>query len=64
VADPKPALAERPRKTIRLNGASSSGNATAKELQNVAREPYLHVSLDVFLHQLPASFIEEGRSCE
>jgi chloramphenicol 3-O phosphotransferase len=45
---------------IYLNGASSSGKTTiAKELQKAAREPYLHASIDAFLHQLPASILED-----
>ena len=45
---------------IYLNGASSSGKSTiARELQKAAREPYLHVSIDGFLHQLPASVLAD-----
>lgn len=43
-------------KVIFLNGASSSGKTTiAKALQKVLSPPYLHISVDDFLHQLPAA---------
>ena len=39
---------------IFMNGASSSGKTTlAKKLQSVLSEPYFHISIDTFLHQLP-----------
>jgi chloramphenicol 3-O phosphotransferase len=45
-------------KVIFLNGASSSGKTTiARELQKEA--PYLNLSVDAFLHQLPSSFLED-----
>ena len=48
---------------IYLNGASSSGKTSiAKELQRAAREPYLHVSVDGFLHQLPQSVLADHRA--
>ena len=44
-------------KVIFLNGTSSSGKSTiAKELQRVLPDPYLHVSIDAFFHQLPHPF--------
>jgi len=51
-------MCERTGKVIFLNGTSSSGKTTiAKELQKVFQEPYLHVSLDAFLLQLPETFL-------
>ena len=53
--------ADRPGKVIFLNGASSSGKTTlAKELQSAVQRPYLHVSLDAFLHRLPAMFLKDA----
>jgi len=53
--------AHRPGKVIFLNGASSSGKTTlAKELQSAVQRPYLHVSLDAFLHRLPAMFLKDA----
>jgi chloramphenicol 3-O phosphotransferase len=53
-------MSERTGNVIFLNGASSSGKTTiAKELQKAGREPYLHVSIDAFLHQLPLSALED-----
>jgi chloramphenicol 3-O phosphotransferase len=53
-------VSERTGKVIFLNGASSSGKTTiAKELQKEAQEPYLHLSIDAFLHQLPSSLLED-----
>jgi chloramphenicol 3-O phosphotransferase len=53
-------MSERAGNVIFLNGASSSGKTTiAKELQKAAGEPYLHVSIDAFLHLLPASTLED-----
>jgi chloramphenicol 3-O phosphotransferase len=47
-------------RVIFLNGTSSSGKTTiAKELQKHAQEPYLHLSLDAFLNQLPSSYLED-----
>lgn len=49
-------MTERMGKVIFLNGTSSSGKSTiAGELQKVLHEPYLHVSCDAFLSQLPGS---------
>lgn len=53
-------MAERTGSVIFLNGASSSGKSTiAKGLQQLFQEPYLHLSIDAFLHQLPAAFLTE-----
>ena len=53
-------MPERTGRVIFLNGASSSGKTTlAKELQKHAREPYLYLSIDTFLHQLPSSYLED-----
>ena len=53
-------MAERTGKVIFLNGTSSSGKTTiAKRLQENFQEPYLHVSIDAFLHQLPTAFLTE-----
>ena len=42
------------RKVILLNGASSAGKTTlARELQVVAKHPYLRLSVDDFLAMLP-----------
>jgi hypothetical protein len=54
-------MSDRPGKVVFLNGASSSGKTTiAKRLQGALQNPYLHVSLDMFLHQLPVSFLEDA----
>jgi chloramphenicol 3-O phosphotransferase len=54
-------MAERAGRVIFLNGASSSGKSTiARELQKVLPDPYLHVSIDAFLHLLPAPFLDDG----
>ena len=46
---------------IALNGASSSGKTTiAKALQAVLPESHLHLSLDAFLHQLPAPVLADA----
>jgi chloramphenicol 3-O phosphotransferase len=53
-------MSERTGRVIFLNGPSSSGKTTiAKEFQRAAHEPHLHISIDAFLHQLPASFLED-----
>ena len=53
-------MPEKTGRVIYLNGASSSGKTTiAKELQKAAPEPYLHASIDAFLHQLPALVLED-----
>jgi chloramphenicol 3-O phosphotransferase len=42
---------------IFLNGASSSGKSTiAKETQKAMSIPYLHLSLDAFIDQLPEAY--------
>ena len=47
---------------IFLNGTSSSGKSTiAKALQKSLDEPYLHVSLDGFLNQLPIHYLENEK---
>ena len=52
-------MTDRTGKVIFLNGTTSSGKSTiAKELQRVMQEPYLHLSLDHFLLQLPMPFLE------
>ena len=44
---------------ILLNGTSSSGKTTiAKALQAALPEPYLHMSIDGFVHQLPDSVLD------
>ncbi len=49
-------------KVIFLNGTSSSGKSTiAKALQQFLGEPFLHVSVDDFLHQLPESYLADSR---
>lgn len=49
-------------KVIFLNGTSSSGKSTiAKGLQQYLGEPYLHVSVDGFLHQLPDAYLTDNR---
>jgi len=54
-------MSDRAGKVILLNGTSSSGKSTiAKELRRVLPEPYLYVSIDEFLHQLPVSVLEDG----
>jgi chloramphenicol 3-O phosphotransferase len=54
-------MSETTTKVIFLNGASSSGKTSiARELQKVLSEPYLHVSVDAFLHQLPAFLLADG----
>jgi len=53
-------MPEKTGRVIYLNGASSSGKTTiARELQKAAPEPYLHASIDAFLHQLPALVLED-----
>jgi chloramphenicol 3-O phosphotransferase len=45
-----------------LNGTSSSGKSTiAKELQKSLDEPYMHVSVDGFLHQLPDAYLTDNK---
>ena len=42
---------------IFLNGASSSGKSTiAREIQRTLKVPYLHISADVFINQLPETY--------
>ena len=46
---------------IFLNGTSSSGKTSiARELQQLAKAPYLHLSIDAYLHQLPISVLTDG----
>lgn len=45
-----------PPRVIILNGVGSSGKSSiAKALQQIAREPYLHVEMDAFIDMLPPS---------
>jgi len=45
-------------KIIFLNGTSNSGKAAiAWHLQEILPEPYLHFSIDTFLHMLPERFM-------
>ncbi|NMO97712.1 chloramphenicol phosphotransferase CPT family protein [Paenibacillus lemnae] len=47
---------------IFLNGTSSSGKTSISlELQRILDEPYLHISLDQFLHMLPADYLNGGK---
>lgn len=44
-------------KIVLLNGTSSAGKSTlAKALQDVAREPFLHVEMDSFLSMMPQRY--------
>lgn len=44
-------------KIVLLNGISSAGKSTlAKALQDVAREPFLHVEMDSFLSMMPRRY--------
>jgi chloramphenicol 3-O phosphotransferase len=45
-------------KIIVLNGTSSSGkSSTAKALQNLLDEPYLHMGIDTFIFMLPKRYL-------
>jgi chloramphenicol 3-O phosphotransferase len=45
-----------PARVIILNGVGSSGKGSiAKALQQIAREPFLHVEMDAFIDMLPPS---------
>ncbi len=53
---------ERTGRLILLNGASSSGKTSiAKGLQSALPDPYLHVSFDSFLHQLPEGCLADNQ---
>lgn len=42
-----------------LNGVGSAGKSTiARELQQIARDPFLHVAMDGFLEMLPAAYFD------
>lgn len=44
---------------ILLNGVGSAGKGSiARALQEITREPYLHVQMDAFIEMLPASLME------
>lgn len=44
---------------VLLNGNGSAGKTSiAKALQKIAAEPFLHVSMDVFIDMMPASMFE------
>src|SRR6056297_607177 len=48
-------------KVIFLNGTSSSGKTTiAKELQKSLEKPYLYISLDNYLNNLPPAFLQDN----
>ncbi len=47
-------------KIIVLNGTSSSGKSTtAKALQNLLDEPYLHIGIDTFIFALPKRYLNQ-----
>jgi len=44
-------------KIVILNGVGSAGKSTiAKELQQIAREPFLHLEMDSFLAMMPEAY--------
>jgi chloramphenicol 3-O phosphotransferase len=46
-------------RVILLNGVGSAGKSSiARALQDITREPFLHVEMDAFLDMLPASSLE------
>ena len=48
-------------RVIYLNGASSSGKTTiARGLQESLDEPYMHLTVDGYLHQLPGKYLADG----
>ena len=59
-------MTERKGKAIFLNGTSSSGKTTiASALQQTLAEPYLHLSVDAFLHQCPEAVLrDDQRLCQ
>ncbi|MEF3310465.1 AAA family ATPase [Paenibacillus sp. GYB004] len=50
---------------IFLNGTSSSGKTSISlELQRILDEPYLHISLDKFLHMLPVEYLNGSKPAD